>query len=167
MMTTDAPVGVPRSFPLSKTKAVSVLARNFRHPGFQNVSTPDDRAKGHERWSVYVIADYGRRRHMVEVCGPPAVLPKAAVVAAYRAIGLEVEFGSDPKGNRSIRFKPMKPPAPPPEVLAALEAAQALADKAQREIDAQKPAQVAPAPTDGEIAEARIAGAGLDNGGKP
>lgn len=128
-------VAVPRSFPLSKTKALKVLGAKFRNPGFQNVTTPEDKAVGHERWRVYCIGDYAARVGLVEVAGDPVALPKAAVVAAYRRLGVKADFVIE-KGKAMVKFTPIAPPSP--EVAASNAAAQALAAKAQREIDAKK-----------------------------
>ena len=103
-MQPDHPVGVPRSFPLSKTKAREVLSRRYRSPGFANVTTPEDKAKGHERWKLYAI-DNGARVDILDCAGPADVLPKALVVAGYRHLGFEVEFGTEGeegKGNQCI-----------------------------------------------------------------
>lgn len=155
-MQPDHPVGVPRSFPLSKTKAREVLSRRYRSPGFANVTTPEDKAKGHERWKLYAI-DNGARVDILDCAGPADVLPKALVVAGYRHLGFEVEFGTEGeegKGKRVVRFKAIDDP---PAVKAAKEMARQLAAQAEADMKA----------ADAEVSEARIAGAGLDNGGKP
>lgn len=129
-MQPDHPVGVPRSFPLSKTKAREVLSRMYRSPGFANVTTPDDKAKGHERWKLYAI-EGGARVDILDCAGPVDVLPKALVAAGYRHLGFEVEFGTEGKegqGKRVVRFKRIDDP---PEVKAAKEMARRLAADAE------------------------------------
>lgn len=170
-MVPDRDVGVPRSFPLSKTKAREALSRLYRSAGFANVTTPEDRAKGHERWKLYAI-DKGQRIDILDCAGPPDVLPKAMVAAGYRAQGFEVEFGTEGEGDKAKRVVRVRKSEPPPEVKAAFEAAQRLAAQAEADEKAAQAAKTGPqsddsAAVDAEVAEARIAGSGLDNGGKP
>lgn len=106
-MTPNDTIAVAPDFAFSKSAAQKILRRQFINAQLRTTTTADDKAKGHERWQVLALGKAGRVG-LVEVAGPVGGLPKASVIAAYRLVNVEVTFGRDDKGRRSLKFEPVK-----------------------------------------------------------
>lgn len=104
-------VEVPGSFPMTKSWAQRLLRGRFIAAQIADRTTTEDRAAGHKRLVVTCTGNYGAKVGVVEVSGPENAVYKAALVAAFRRTGEEIEFGWVSQGGRkmpTVRIVPAK-----------------------------------------------------------
>ncbi len=99
------PIDEAQAVRISKSRAQRCLRRAFLEARFQTVASPEGADPAHETWQVWCKGGGGRMTALVEVTGPRAVLPFAAMRECFKRIGRDIVLNIK---DGTIEAVPMK-----------------------------------------------------------